>query len=274
MGFLKFKEPFKRLFTQGMVCKDGAAMSKSKGNVVTPGHIFERYGVDATRLMMLFAGPPEMDMEWTEKGIEGASRFLKRVWRIVYHYRKLFQEKNLSNKQENNLVSVEFKRLERKTQQTIKKVTEDIEERFHFNTAISAIMELVNELYGLKIIITQLSESEKMILKTALESTVKLLSPIVPHFSEELWQGMDYKQSLYFEKWPQFDPQLIKEEELLIVVQVNGKLRDKVKVSVGSSEEEIKKTVLGLPKIKNWLEGKDINRIIYIPEKLVNIVVH
>ena len=274
MGFLKFKEPFKRLFTQGMVCKDGAAMSKSKGNVVTPGHIFERYGVDATRLMMLFAGPPEMDMEWTEKGIEGASRFLKRVWRIVYHYRKLFQEKNLSNKQENNLVSVEFKRLERKTQQTIKKVTEDIEERFHFNTAISAIMELVNELYGLKIIITQLSESEKMILKTALESTVKLLSPIVPHFSEELWQGMDYKQSLYFEKWPQFDPQLIKEEELLIVVQVNGKLRDKVKVSAGSSEEEIKKTVLGLPKTKKWIEGKEIDRIIYIPEKLVNIVVH
>ena len=274
MGFLKFKEPFKRLFTQGMVCKDGAAMSKSKGNVVTPGHIFERYGVDATRLMMLFAGPPEMDMEWTEKGIEGASRFLKRVWRLVYHYRELFQEKISPEKPKNNLSRIEYKNLERKTQQTIKKVTEDIEERFHFNTAISAIMELANELYALKIPLAQINVEEKRILKTAIEIVLKLLSPIVPHFSEELWNKIGHEQSLYFEKWPLFNPQLIKEEELLIIIQVNGKVRDKVKVAAGSSEEEIKKLVLELPKIKKWIEGKKADKLIYIPDKLLNIVVY
>lgn len=274
MGFLKFKEPFKRLFTQGMVCKDGAAMSKSKGNVVTPGHIFNQFGVDATRLMMLFAGPPELDMEWSEKGIEGASRFLNRVWRVIYHYRKLFQEKTVLSLPKNNSVGTEFKKLERKTQQTIKKVTEDIEERFHFNTAISAIMELVNELYALKIKLTYINEAEKVILKSAIENIIKLLSPIVPHFCEELWHEIGYEQSLYFTAWPQFDHQLIKEEEVIIVVQINGKLRDKIEVLSGSNEEFIKKAVMELPKIKKWVKGKNIDKIIYVPEKLVNIVVH
>lgn len=274
MGFLKFKEPFKRLFTQGMVCKDGAAMSKSKGNVVTPGHIFDQFGVDATRLMMLFAGPPELDMEWSEKGIEGASRFLNRVWRVIYHYRKLFQEKTVLSLPRNNSVGTEFKKLERKTQQTIKKVTEDIEERFHFNTAISAIMELVNELYALKIKLTYINEVERVILKSAIENIIKLLSPIVPHFCEELWHEIGYEQSLYFTPWPQFDHQLIKEEEVIIVVQVNGKLRDKIEVLSGSNEEFIKKAAIELPRIKKWVKGKNIDKIIYVPEKLINIVVH
>ena len=274
MGFLKFKEPFKRLFTQGMVCKDGAAMSKSKGNVVTPGHIFNQFGVDATRLMILFAGPPELDMEWSEKGIEGASRFLNRVWPIVYRYRNLFQEKPLLNLPENNSSSIEFKKLERKTQQTIKKVTEDIEERFHFNTAISAIMELVNELYTLKIKSAHINKEERLILKSAIENIIKLLTPIVPHFCEELWHEIGYEQSLYFTAWPQFDHQLIKEEEVLIVVQVNGKLRDKIEVLSGSSEEFVEKAIMELPRIKKWVKDKNIDKIIYVPEKLVNIVVH
>ncbi len=273
MGYLRFKEPFKRLFTQGMVCKDGAAMSKSKGNVVTPGNIFQQYGVDATRLMILFASPPELDMEWSEKGIEGASRFLNRVWRMVYQYRKLFQGKELLRRTDSSNIGERFKKLERKTHQTIKKVTEDIEERFHFNTAISAIMELVNELYGLKVKVTQINEKEKVILKETTTTIIKLLSPIVPHFCEELWQEIGNKQSIYLENWPQYNPQLIKEEEILIVVQVNGKLRDKVMVLADSSEEFIKKTILELPKIKKWIEGKTINKVVYIPGKLVNIVI-
>ncbi|MGE4413014.1 MAG: class I tRNA ligase family protein, partial [Candidatus Caldatribacteriota bacterium] len=274
MGYLNFKEPFKRLFTQGMVCKDGAAMSKSKGNVVTPKNIFNQYGVDATRLMILFASPPELDMEWSEKGMEGASRFLNRVWRMVRQYRKIFQEHNQFNDSHNRVTSKEFKELERKTHQTIKKVTMDIEERFHFNTAISAIMELVNELYSFKIKFIQINEQERLILKDTIENIIKLLSPIVPHFSEELWQETGHNQSIYFEPWPEFNPHLLKEEEVLIVVQVNGKLRDKLMVASDSSEEIIRKKVMELPKIQKWIAGKKIDNMIYVPGKLVNIVTH
>ena len=274
MGYLNFKEPFNRLFTQGMVCKEGAVMSKSKGNVVTPGNIFNQYGVDATRLMILFAGPPEMDMEWNEQGIEGATRFLNRVWRIVYQYHKLFTEKQLSERFGRKSKREEFIKLERKTHQTIKKVTEDIEERFHFNTAISAIMELVNELYGIKIKDAQMYETERVIIRETIENIIKLLGPIAPHFCEELWSAIGGKQSLYLENWPIFDANLIREEEVLIVIQVDGKLRDKIKMPADSSEEIVKKAVVGLPKIKKWIEHKKIDKIIYIPGKLINIVLH
>lgn len=274
IGYLKFKEPFKRLFTQGMVCKEGAVMSKSKGNVVTPGNIFSQYGVDATRLMILFAGPPEFDMEWSERGIEGASRFLNRVWRIVRHYHRLFAEKGSTKKNDTKSTRKEFINLERKAHQTIKKVTGDIEDRFHFNTAISAIMELVNELYGIKTRIAEITETERVILKETIENIIKLLGPIVPHFCEELWQNIGHEHSILFENWPLYNPDLIKEEQVLIVVQINGKLRDKIEVPAHSSEEIIKKSVIDLPKIKKWIDGKRIVKIVYIPEKLVNIVVH
>ena len=274
MGYLNFKEPFNRLFTQGMVCKEGTVMSKSKGNVVTPGNIFNQYGVDATRLMILFAGPPEMDMEWSEQGIEGATRFLNRVWRIVRQYHQLFEEKKLHEEASAKSIRKEFIKLERKTHQTIKKVTEDIEERFHFNTAISTIMELVNELYGIKIKGAQLSEAERVIIRETIENIIKLLSPIAPHFCEELWSEIGGKQSLYFERWPLFDTNLIREEEMLIVIQVDGKLRDKIKMSADISEEIVKNTIVELPKIKKWIEHKKIDKIIYIPGKLINIVLH
>ena len=274
MGYLNFKEPFNRLFTQGMVCKEGTVMSKSKGNVVTPGNIFNQYGVDATRLMILFAGPPEMDMEWSEQGIEGATRFLNRVWRIVRQYHQLFEEKKLHEEASAKSIRKEFIKLERKTHQTIKKVTEDIEERFHFNTAISTIMELVNELYGIKIKGAQLHEAERVIIRETIENIIKLLSPIAPHFCEELWSEIGGKQSLYFERWPLFDTNLIREEEMLIVIQVDGKLRDKIKMSADISEEIVKNTIVELPKIKKWIEHKKIDKIIYIPGKLINIVLH
>ncbi len=271
IGYINFKEPFKRLFTQGMVCKDGAAMSKSKGNVVTPGNIFKRHGVDATRLMILFASPPEFDMEWSEAGIEGATRFLNRVWRIAYHYHSIFNEADKSEEIK-EAAKGDYKRLERKIHQTIKKVTEDIEDRFHFNTAISAIMELVNELYGIKTKLTSMSKPEKNVIRYAIEIIIKLLAPITPHFCEELWQEIGKQKSIYLENWPAFDPELIKEEQVLIVVQINGKLRDKIEVPADITEEDIKNTVLRLPKIEKWIEGKTIDKIIYIPVKIINIV--
>ena len=275
MGYLRFKEPFKRLFTQGMVCKDGAAMSKSKGNVVTPGEIFNQYGIDATRVMILFASPPEVDMEWSDKGIEGASRFLNRVWRFVYQYHKLFQEKEHTSIPKNtDTMNKDIKDLKRKIHQTIKKVTEDIEERFHFNTAISAIMELVNSLYSFDIKVSQMSQEHKLVFKDAIETTIKLLNPIAPHFCEELWHEIGYKKSLYLEPWPEYNIEALKEEEILIIVQINGKLRDKIKILSNISEEDIKGKVLKLPKVKKWINNKKIDKIIYVSGKLLNIVVH
>ena len=272
MGYINFKEPFKRLFTQGMVCKDGAAMSKSKGNVVTPGDIFEKYGIDATRVMILFASPPEVDMEWSDKGIEGASRFLNRVWRLVYQYKCLFDEKDYINVSGISL-SNDVKSLKRKTHQTIKKVTEDIEERFHFNTAISAIMELVNNLYAFNIKISELSQERKAVIKEAIETTIKLLNPIAPHFCEELWHEIGNSESIYLEPWPKYSIEDLKEDEITVVVQINGKLRDKIKVLSDISEADIREKIIELPKVKKWINDRKIVKIIYVAGKLVNIVV-
>ena len=273
MGFVNFKEPFKRLFTQGMVCKDGAAMSKSKGNVVTPGEILTQYGVDAIRVMMLFAGPPEADMEWTDKGIEGASRFLNRVWRLIY--KNLGYLKNAKEKKDisSEKISNEARRIRQKTHRTIKKVTEDIEERFHFNTAISAIMELVNEIYKFDLEGKYSEEGDMLVLKEALETVVRLLSPITPHLSEELWQKMGHKESIYLQPWLKYDVRLLEEEEKLIVIQVNGKLRGKILVPASYDDERIKNEALTLPKIKEKIAGKKIVKVITVSGKLVNIVV-
>jgi len=275
MEFVNFKEPFKRLFTQGMVCKDGAAMSKSKGNIVNPGEIFLKFGIDATRIMMLFAGPPEADMEWTDKGMEGASRFLNRVWRLIYNnidcFKKLKNKKNISQED----ISIEAKNLKQKTHQTIKKVTEDIEERFHFNTAISAIMELVNEVYKFQLEAREKQDKEEdiFVLKETLEIIVRLLGPIVPHFSEELWYEMGNKKNIFALPWPKYDKKMLEEEEKLIIVQVNGKLRGKFTVPASYNDEKIEKEALLLPKIQEKIEGKKIVKVIVVSGKLVNIVI-
>lgn len=273
LKYVNFKEPFKRLFTQGMVCKDGAAMSKSKGNVVTPGEIFSKFGIDATRVMILFASPPEVDMEWTDKGMEGASRFLNRVWRLIYNNLDYFKKER--NKEEVFLedISDEAKKIRQKTHQTIKKVTEDIEERFHFNTAISAIMELTNEVYKFQLEEKGGKEGDVFVLRKALEIIIRLLGPIAPHFSEELWQEMGNKESIYMQPWPKYDDILLEEEEKIIVVQVNGKLRGKLTVPASYDDERIEREALSLPKIQEKIEGKKIIKIITVSGKLVNIVV-
>jgi leucyl-tRNA synthetase len=256
-----------------MVCKDGAAMSKSKGNVVTPSEILAKYGVDAIRVMMLFAGPPEADMEWTDKGVEGASRFLNRVWRLIY--KNLECLKNAKEKKDISFekISNEARRIRQKTHQTIKKVTEDIEERFHFNTAISAIMELVNEIYKFEVGEKYSEEDDILVLREALETVVKLLSPITPYLSEELWQEMGHKESIYLQPWPKYDVKSLEEEEKLIVIQVNGKLRGRILVPASYDDERIKNEALALPKIKEKIEGKKIVKVITVSGKLVNIVV-
>jgi len=275
MGFVNFKEPFKRLFTQGMVCKDGAAMSKSKGNIVNPGKIFSKYGIDATRIMMLFAGPPEVDMEWTDKGMEGASRFLNRVWRLIYNNIACFKKPKNKEEVSPEDINMEAKKIRQKTHQTIKKVTEDIEERFHFNTAISAIMELVNEVYKFQLETEekQGKEGDIFVLKEALGMIVRLLGPIAPHFSEELWQKMGNKEIIYTLPWPKYDKKILEEEEKLIVVQVNGKLRGKLIVPASYDDEKIKEKALSLPKIQEKTKVKKIIKVIVVPGKLVNIVI-
>ena len=273
MGHVNFKEPFKRLFTQGMVCKDGAAMSKSKGNVVTPGEIFSKYGIDATRLMILFASPPEVDMEWTDKGMEGAFRFLNRVWRLIYN--NLENMKKIADIEDNNfnITNLPSKKIRQKIHQTIKKVTEDIEKRFHFNTAISAIMELVNETYKFELTGEVNSNNDMFVLREALDAIIRLLAPITPHFSEELWQEMGHTESLYLMPWPKYEVDLLEKEEKLIIVQINGKLRDKLTIPASCNDEELEVKALSLPKIKDKISGKKIMKVIVVSGKLVNIVV-
>jgi len=205
--------------------------------------------------------------------MEGAFRFLNRVWRLIYnnldYLEKIKEKEGISFEK----ISDKAKKLRQKTHQTIKKVTEDIEKRFHFNTAISAIMELVNEVYKFGLEDEHREEGDILVLKEALEMVVRLLSPITPHLSEELWQEMGHRESIYLQPWPEYDVKLLEEEEKLIVVQVNGKLRGRLLVPASYDDERIKDEALSLPKIKEKIEGKKIVKIITVSGKLINIVI-
>jgi leucyl-tRNA synthetase len=268
MNLTNINEPFPHLLAQGMVTKDGAAMSKSKGNVVYPEEFIEKYGADTLRLFILFAAPPEKDLEWSDKGAEGCFRFLTRVWRLVHECLDLFNQNIGYNEKE---LSKEALEVLKKTHQTIKKVSEDIEKRYHFNTAISAIMELYNKVSQYKEKLKEDSKG-KAILKESIEAIIILLSPFAPHICEELWQITNHKEYLINTKWPEYKPHLIKEEEVTYIVQINGKLRAKLQAPVGLSEKEIRERILSIPSVQNHLKGKSIKKLIYIPNKLVNIV--
>jgi len=259
LGLIGFDEPFKNLFTQGMIIKDGAKMSKSKGNVVSPDNLISKYGADTVRLYTLFIGPPEKDAEWSDRGVEGAYRFLGRIWRLV---EKVQQSKG-------NVKKTESEDIKRKTHQTIKKVTEDIEREFHFNTAISAVMELVNEIYK------ELGKNSEIdsTIKEAVKMAVILLSPFVPHISEEMWQRLGNQPSIFKLKWPEYDPKQIKEAIFTMPIQINSRLRSKIEVDVNIQEEELKELILADEKVKKWIGGKPIKKFIIIPNKLVNLIV-
>ncbi|MDP3789632.1 MAG: leucine--tRNA ligase, partial [Candidatus Omnitrophota bacterium] len=262
LKLVDFDEPFARLFTQGMILKDGAKMSKSKGNVVSPDNLIEKYGADTVRLYTLFIGPPEKDAEWSDRGVEGSYRFLKRLYRIA--------DDMVSENWEALPDEKADKELSRITHTTIKKVTEDMEKDFHFNTAISSAMELLNQIY------LTVGTGRKRIspaIKEAVKTVIILLSPFVPHTSEELWHKTGGHGSVFKTEWPAFDADAIKRNEVEIVVQINGKVRSRMMVSVDTGEEVLKETILNDNDIKRCLENKAVKKFIVVPGKLVNIVV-
>jgi leucyl-tRNA synthetase len=246
-------------------------MSKSKKNVVEPDALVQKYGADTVRLFCLFASPPEKDLEWSEQGVDGAFRFLNRIWRLVEDWAEALKRAELPRKEWD--LAEDLRGLRRKIHMTIKKVTEDIENRFHFNTAISAIMELVNQLY-------QVEEKRKGtdpyttgVMREAVETVVVLLSPFVPHVCEELWEVLGHAESVAKVSWPRYDGEAIKDEEILMVIQVNGKLRSRITVAAHASEEEVKEAVLTHQRIQEILQGQKVRKVILVPRKLVNLVI-
>jgi len=259
LGMIALDEPVLNLMTQGMVIKDGAKMSKSKGNIVTCDDMITKYGADTVRLFSLFAAPPEKDLDWSDQGIEGMHRFLLRVWRFAEGW---LETPHPSPSPQGREGGGEGK-LVRMIHKTIKKVTEDVE-RYHFNTAIAAIMEYVNYLYQIGADATS---------KEALETLIMLISPFAPHAADELWEILGKKGNVLKQKWPAFDLNLIVEDVMQIVVQVNGKLRDQIAVPIDMNEGEVKSRAQCAEKVLNHIKGKAIKKIVYVPKKLVNIVV-
>ncbi len=267
LGYVDIDEPFTNLLTQGMVIKDGAKMSKSKGNVVDPDALIGSYGADTARLFSLFASPPERDLDWSDQGVEGSYRFLNRVWKMVYELAPLVREAGAVDVSALGASGAVLRRI---THKTIRKVTEDIEDRFHFNTAIAAIMELVNAITSFE---GKKDPGCAPVLKEAVESVVLLLAPFVPHIAEELWDGLGHGGGVDSASWPAWDESALVEEEITIVVQVNGKLRGKVNVAAGAGEDDVKAAALADEKVLAHTDGKTVRKIVYVPGKLVNIVV-
>ncbi len=268
IGLLSADEPFERLLTQGMVIKDGAKMSKSKGNVVDPDDIVKKYGADTLRLFILFASPPERDLEWSDTGIEGMWRFINRIWNFVQQYKekliefknKNFVYENLNQKQKNYLTFIH---------RTIKRVTDDIEKEFAFNTAIAGLMELLNYIsdYDYQ------NENDYILLKEAVYTLLSLLEPFTPFVAEQLWKELGNEKELADTEWLKYNPDWIEFKTVQVVIQVNGKVRDKIEVSADIDDEKLKKLALEREKIKKYTEGKEILKIIVVKKKLVNIVV-
>lgn len=270
LGLVDVMEPFTNLLTQGMVLKDGAKMSKSKGNVVSPEDIIKNYGADTARLFILFAAPPERDLEWSDQGVEGCYRFLNRIWRLVMPLAD-----NLSGipdqlQGDTPDLTVEERQMRRLTHQTIKKITDDISDRFNFNTAVSAIMELVNGIYKYK---EGNGNHKPEVLKEAVKNLLLLLAPFAPFITEELWEAIGGKGSIHKQSWPVYDLQAIAEEEVEIVIQVNGRIKERMKINSGASAQEMSEYVLAQPRVQQFIEGKQIIKVIPVPGKLVNIVI-
>jgi len=304
-GLVKFKEPFTNLLTQGMVCKETVScpehgyllpqevagqkenrvcsrctkpvtvgrvekMSKSKKNVIDPNILIDKYGADTTRFFCLFAAPPERDLEWSEQGVDGGYRFLRRIWRLAASLIGRIKDVPSFDGELDNLDTA-MRPLFQKTHQTIYKVTRDIEDRFHFNTAISAVMELFNTLSDIDI--KKISDGQLPVIRLAMESLTLLLSPIVPHFAEELWGELGHDSSVLLAPWPQYREDALVKDELVIVVQVNGKLRSRFPVATDTDEETIKAIALSDERVQKFIDGLKIKKVIVVKNKLVNIVV-
>ena len=264
-GMLDFDEPFTNLLTQGMVIKDGAKMSKSLGNVVSPEEIIEKYGADTARLFILFAAPVERDLDWSDQGVEGAFRFLNRVWRILLQFEGAI--KSAPAACDPLALTPEETELRRVLHMTVKKVTEDVRDRFMFNTAISSIMELVNAFYAF-----QDKELSPALARETASMLLRMLAPFAPHITEELWARL-FTGSVHAEKWPAYDASALTQDEIEVVLQINGKVRDRVKIAADLDKEAMEQLVTKLPRAKELTEGKTIVKVICVPGKLVNIVV-
>ena len=264
LGLVKDEEPFKNLLTQGMVNKDGKKMSKSLGNVVSPEEIIKKYGADTARLFILFAAPPERELDWSDAGVEGSYRFLNRVYRLVSEFNQNYQGET-----EYEVKTDADKELNYVLNTTIKKVTDDVGGRFSFNTAISSIMELVNELYRYK----ELEEANQAFMKKAIDTVVMILSPFAPHICEEMWEALGYGQSLTAVAWPSYDKDALVRDTVEIVIQINGKLKEKLNVANHLSKEDLEKIALSNDKVQALIEGKNVVKVIAVPGKLVNIVI-
>lgn len=266
-GMVDYDEPFINLLTQGMVIKDGAKMSKSLGNIVSPEEILAKYGADTARLFILFAAPPERELEWSDQGVEGSFRFLNRIWRIVLNYLPQVEQKVTSY--DLSAMTKEDKELRHILHSTIKKVTTDVEVRFNFNTAISALMELVNALYAYK----NVKNPNAGLIYEVISTMLKMLAPFVPHIAEELWQGaIDSNTSVHDQSWPAFDEEALKVDNVEIVLQVNGKVRGRLVVPVSATKEELEKIALADTKVKNSIGNAVVRKVICVPGRLVNIV--
>jgi leucyl-tRNA synthetase len=283
LGMIDHDEPFTQLLTQGMVLKDGKVMSKSKGNVVDPDLMIQKYGADALRLYVMFVAPPENEVEWTDAGLEGSFRFLARVWRLVDHWTEAVREAGPVPAELNTAERA----VRRKTHETIRRVTVDIDERQHLNTAVSALMELVNDLYAFsdqtgsgspgQHTVSAVTTAERVetlaVIREALEALVLMVSPFAPHSAEELWERLGHRGGLTAAGWPAFDPEAAKAEEIVVPVQVNGKLRGRITVSPDAGEDELRERALADPAVQAHVAGKTVRKVIVAKGKLVSVVV-
>jgi leucyl-tRNA synthetase len=290
LGLVDHAEPFTQLLTQGMVLKDGAVMSKSKGNVVDPDAMLQKFGADALRLYVMFVAPPEKEVEWTDSGLEGSFRFLARVWRLVDHWHERIGGEGVAGVDGCDSLNAAEKALRRKTHDTIRRVTADIEQRQQLNTAVSAMMELVNELYAFSEKTTMgapgrraeddldhAGDAERMeaigVMREAIEALIRLLAPFAPHIAEELWEMLGYEAGLTAAAWPVFNAEVAKAEAIVIAVQVNGKVRGRLTVPAATPEDELERLALADPAIQAHTSGKTIRKVVVAQGRLVSIVV-
>ena len=271
------------LLSQGMVIKDGAKMSKSKCNVVSDDYVREKYGADTGRLFELFAAPPEKDLEWNDQGIEGASRFLNRVWRfVIAHLAELGGGEAPPPPGRSRAATVptvptseEGRAFRRTIHETIQRVTNDIEREFHFNTAIAAIMEMVNALQAFEVASGDGSiaaADRAALMREAVETTLHLLGPFCPHVTEELWSQLGHRESLFKQRWPVADPAALQKTAVTVVVQVDGKVRGRLVVDVDAAEDRVRQLALGDDKVRPWVEQRRVEKVVVVPNRLVNIV--
>jgi leucyl-tRNA synthetase len=290
LGLVDHSEPFGQLLTQGMVLKDGAVMSKSKGNVVDPDAMMQKYGADALRLYVMFVAPPEKEIEWTDAGIEGSYRFLARVWRLVDHWNETIAGEGIDSPDACDSLNADEKAIRRKTHDTIRRVTADIEQRQQLNTAVSAMMELVNELYTFseKTVtggparrtdedVEHAGQVERMeticVVREAVEALVRILAPFAPHTAEEMWEMLGHETGLTAATWPEFSAAVAQADEIVIPVQVNGKVRGRVTVQADIGDEDLRRIALADPGVQAHVAGKTVKKVVIAKGRLVSVVV-